>query len=63
MYLHLFNGSEPVLLSIENSSYKPKLSLTCNQITVEAELTAADKETLIVALGGYTEDDLMNESE
>jgi hypothetical protein len=57
MELHLFNQSDPVLLTIEDTRYKPLISLRQGIMIIEAELTAADKETIIKALGGYTEDD------
>jgi hypothetical protein len=61
MKLHLFNQSDPVLLTIEDTKYKPLISLRQGIMVIEAELTAADKEIIIKALGGYTHDDLIDE--
>jgi hypothetical protein len=61
MELHLFNGSDPVLLTIEDSRYKPTISLRQGIMIIEAELTPLDKETIIRALGGITHDELIDE--
>jgi peptidoglycan hydrolase CwlO-like protein len=50
MKLHLFNQSDPVLLTIEDTRYKPLISLRQGIMVIEAELTQADKETIVAFL-------------
>jgi peptidoglycan hydrolase CwlO-like protein len=68
MNIRLLNGSEPVILDIEDNSYKPKLTITSSGVSISADLSSSDIDEIISALAGGTtisglEEEVMHLSE
>lgn len=52
MNIRLLDGSEPVILDIEDNSYKPKMTITSKGVSISADLTSCDIDDITFALLG-----------